>query len=224
MNNELAKPVVWGVGTSRTIRPHWTLCELGVDYESRNIIPRTASMDDPAFLQISSRGKVPILQHADLVLGESAAIVFYLAQRYRDRLELIPESGTVARARFDEMSFFIMTELDGPLYVMRRHAGLPEIYGASQTAVDAARQYFLRQCTVVENWLEAEGPYLMGRDFSAADILLGSCQGWARFNEIELPAKLAEHQAIVTGRTAFKQAFANNFPPAAMAELTPDEG
>ena len=45
--------ILWGVGTSRTIRPHWALCELGVDYETRKIIPRTESMEDPAFLAVS---------------------------------------------------------------------------------------------------------------------------------------------------------------------------
>lgn len=213
------QPVVWGVGTSRTIRAHWALCELGIDYQTREIIPRTPSMDDPEFLQRSTRGKVPILEHGDLTIGESAAIIFYLADRYRDRLSLTPEPGTETRARFDEMCFFILMELDGPLYVIRRHQGLPEIYGASKTAVDAARQYFLRQTQVVEEWLTDAGPYLMGDAFGAADILLGSCESWARFIGIELPPKLAAHLETVSSREGFKQAFANNFPPAALAEL-----
>ena len=130
--------ILWGVGTSRTIRPHWALCELGVDYETRKIIPRTESMEDPAILAVSTRGKVPILQHGDITLGESAAIVLYLAGRFNDRLVLTPEPGTSERIRFDEMYFFITSELDAPLYVIRRHEGLPEVYGASTVAVDAA--------------------------------------------------------------------------------------
>jgi glutathione S-transferase len=84
---------VWGIGTSRTIRPHWALAELGVEYETRAIIPRTPSMEDPEFLSVSRRGKVPILEHDDLVIGESGAIVFWLAEHFRDRdrVELAPE-------------------------------------------------------------------------------------------------------------------------------------
>src|SRR5215469_18883206 len=33
--------VLWGVGTSRTLRAHWALHELGLDYECRPILPRT---------------------------------------------------------------------------------------------------------------------------------------------------------------------------------------
>ena len=32
---------LWGVGTSRTVRPHWALHELGLKYETQAIGPRT---------------------------------------------------------------------------------------------------------------------------------------------------------------------------------------
>jgi glutathione S-transferase len=32
---------LWGVGTSRTIRPHWAMHELGLSYKVRPIGPRT---------------------------------------------------------------------------------------------------------------------------------------------------------------------------------------
>ena len=220
---QLPVPILWGVGTSRTIRAHWVLCELGVEYETREIIPRTDSMNDPAFLSVSTRGKVPILQHGALTLGESGAIVLYLADRYSDRLTLTPEPSTTERARFDEMYSFIMTELDAPLYVIRRHEGLPDIYGASQTAVDAARDYFLRQANVIETWL-ASGPYLLGEKFSAVDILAASCAMWAQFIGIDLPARLAEYLAGISARDGAKQAFQNNFTPKAMAELSKNRG
>ena len=88
---------VWGVGTPRTMRPHWALAELGLDYETREILPRSPAMESPEFLRISRRRKVPILECGDLVIGESGAIVFHLAERHRDRLELAPTAGSDAR-------------------------------------------------------------------------------------------------------------------------------
>ena len=38
MSNER---ILWGVGTSRTIRPHWALHELNLTFELRPILPRT---------------------------------------------------------------------------------------------------------------------------------------------------------------------------------------
>lgn len=110
-------------------------------------------------------------------------------------------------------------EFDAPLYVIRRHQGLPEIYGASQTAVDAAEGYFRRQAGVIEEWLASKGPYLMGSEFCGADLLLGTCSVWAQFVGIKLSDPLVSHLALVQDREGFRQARERNFPPAALAAL-----
>ncbi|MCP4040229.1 MAG: glutathione S-transferase family protein [bacterium] len=213
-------PRVWGVGTSRTLRAHWTLCELGIDYEWRDILPRTESMHDPVFLERSRRGKVPILEHGQLVIGESGAIVLYLVDRYRDRTALAPPPATPERARFNDRFLFTLTELDSPLYIIRRHAGLPDVYGESPVAVRSAREYFERQAQVAASWLEPEG-HALGGEFSAADLMLASCTAWAQIVAIALPDPLADHLARMRERPGFVKAFANNFPPEALAALTP---
>lgn len=38
--------VLWGAGTARTMRAHWVLHELGLDYERRPIGARTGPEDD----------------------------------------------------------------------------------------------------------------------------------------------------------------------------------
>jgi glutathione S-transferase len=217
--SEAATRRVWGVGTSRTMRAHWMLCELDLPYETREIIPRTEGMNDPDFLKHSARGKVPILEDGDVVIGESGAIVFHLADRYRDRARLAPEPATRERSFFDELCLFSLTELDAPLYVIRRHEGLPEVYGESAVAVAAAREYFLRGAEEIERRLEDGRPYLMGDDFSGADLLVATCTRWASFVGIDLPEPLATHGARCEGRPACREAMQRNFPPAALEAL-----
>lgn len=214
-----ARPTVWGVGTPRTLRPHWMLCELGVDYDTREIIPRNESMNDPEFLALSRRGKVPLLEDGELVIGESAAIVIHLADRHRDRLALAPPPGTLERARFDDLCFFVMIELDAILYVIRRHEGLPEIYGEAPVATEAARDYFLRQAGDIERGLADGRPYLMGEEFGATDLLLATCLLWAEAVGIPLSARLDEYKKRISERPAYRRALARNFPPAAVAAL-----
>lgn len=112
------------MGTSRTIRAHWALRELGLAYRCEPILPRTPAMERDDFRAVSDRGKVPILDDSGLVIGESAAIVLYLADRYRDgalRLDVPPDDHD-ARARYYDLCFFVLTELDATsLYVLRRH-------------------------------------------------------------------------------------------------------
>ena len=71
--------ILWGAGTTRTMRPHWVLHELGLDYEMHLIGSRTGETETPEFRALNPRGKIPVLQDGDLTLAESAAIITYLA-------------------------------------------------------------------------------------------------------------------------------------------------
>lgn len=210
---------VWGIGTPRTLRVHWMLHELDLEYETREIITRTETMDDPEFVALTQRTKIPFLQDGDFAMGESAAIVTALADRYRDRTILAPEAGTLERARFDELCFFIMVELDALLYVLRRHEGLPAIYGASEVACKAARAYFLRQAGDIERNFSDGRPYLMGDAFCGADLLLTTCLDWARVSQIEVGETLSSFRDRVAERPAYGEAMAVNFTPAALAAI-----
>jgi glutathione S-transferase len=196
------------------------LHELGLPYETRVIAPRSPAMDDPLFRALSTRGKVPIYQEDDLVMGESGAIATYLADRHRATHGLIPEPGTPERARHDDWCSFTLMELDATaLYVVRRHEGLPDIYGEAPVAVDSARDYFRRQAGVVAQALEDGRPYLLGEEFQVADLLLVTCLSWARLISIELASVLAAYEARATSRPAFKEALAANFPPELVAAM-----
>ena len=206
---------VWGIGTSRTMRPHWMLAELGLEYETREISPRTAAMDDPDFKALNQRGKVPVFQQGDLVIGESGAIVLHLGEQHRDRANLLPLAGSNERAAFDDLFLFTLMELDAPLYVIRRHGGLPDVFGESPVAVESAGQYFQRQVAVMDRRLADGRPYLMGSDFSAVDILLSTCLAWAGFVKLDISGRLQDYQARVGGREAYSRALKRNFPPGA---------
>ena len=124
-------------------------------------------------LRFTQRRKIPFFEDGEIRIGESGAIVFYLADRYRDRGRLAPEPGTAARAAFEELAFFILMELDATaLYVLRRHEGLPDVYGEAPEACAAARGYFQRMVGEIERRLADGRPHLLGEAFSAADLLL----------------------------------------------------
>jgi glutathione S-transferase len=175
--------VLWGVGTSRTVRPHWALHELGLPYERKAILPRTGETETPEYTALNPRQKVPLLQDHDLVIGESAAIIAYLAQTYpRADVSLIPQQ-SAAYAKWLEWCFFIVTELDSTsLYVMRRHGnvrGLAHLYGEAPDVVARAAEYFKKQLRHVDVALSDGRTYLLGDQFSTADILLTTCLTWA---------------------------------------------
>ncbi|NIO09097.1 MAG: glutathione S-transferase family protein, partial [Deltaproteobacteria bacterium] len=90
--------VLWGAGTPRTMRAHWILQELELDYEKRPIGSRTGETQDPEYIKLNPREKIPLLQDGDLTVAESAAIVTYLGETYGGSRGLVPPVGTAERA------------------------------------------------------------------------------------------------------------------------------
>ena len=211
--------LLWGVGTSRTIRAHWALAELGLAYATKPILPRTGETKTPEFTALTARQKIPLLEDGDLKLTESAAIITYLSDRYAsDATALIPRE-PVARAQCLEWCFFVVSELDATsLYVMRRHRDLAEIYGAAPAVCDAAGTYFGQQMRSVERALGDGRPFLLGDRITAADILLSSCLSWAQRYGVPVADIARDYNARLTARPAYAAAISRNAAP------TPTQG
>ena len=198
---------LWGAGTSRTLRAHWALAEVGVEYESKPIGPRTGETRTPSFRALNPKEKVPVLVDGDLVLTESAAIVTYLGDRYGC---LTPEAGSIERARYSEWLSYILMELDAhTLYVMRKHGDLKHLYGEAPAAMAAARAGFEKQLGWARPRLE-ENDHLVGQDFSGVDILMTTCLDWARAYGFELPEPFQAYLARQHARPAFRVAMEAN--------------
>jgi glutathione S-transferase len=206
-----ASRIVWGVGTSRTMRAHWMLSELELPYERRAITSRSGETLTPEYTRLNPSQKIPTLQDGEIVVSESAAIVNYLGATYGAACRLCPPASPRERARYDQWCFFAMMELDAnTLYVIRKHEDLPEIYGDAPNALQAARDGFRRQALATVQRLAADGPYALGDNFSGADILLTTCLTGAIRRKIELPDALHEYLGRTTARQAYQRALKAN--------------
>ena len=203
--------VLWGVGTSRTLRAHWMLAELNLPYECRPITSRSGETLTAEYTRLNPSQKIPTLQDGDLVLTESAAIVNYLATAYGAAHKLRPPTAPRERARYDQWCFFAMMELDAnTLYVIRKHEDLHKIYGEAPHALEAAREGFTRQAQAAALRLAADGPYVLGAQFSGADILFTTCLRGALRRNIALPDVLHDYLRRTTARAAYQRALQSN--------------
>lgn len=209
MTDELIKRrrVLWGVGTPRTMRPHWALHELSLPYQTEAIGARTGETQTATFTALNPRQKIPLLQDDDFTIAESPAIIGYLAEVYSgENVRLLP-SRQRERARWLEWSFFITMELDATsLYVVRRHSNLKHVYGEAQAAVENARAYFFKQLGHVDEVLRADGPFLMGEEFTTADILLTTCLTWAMTLDAPVYDSCHAYRERITTRDAYTAA------------------
>jgi glutathione S-transferase len=203
--------ILWGAGTSRTIRPHWALHELGLDFELRPILPRTGETQTAEFTALSARQKVPLLQDDGLVLTESAAIVTYLSETYGQPHNRLLPMEPRPRAQCLEWCFFVISELDATsLYVMRRHGDLRHIYGEAPLANAAAATYFQTQMRTVERALSDTPCYILGDRFTAADILLSTCITWAVRYGVPVADNVLAYNERAMARPAYARALETN--------------
>jgi glutathione S-transferase len=210
--------ILWGVSTTRTLRAHWALHELGLAYECRPILPRSGETKTAEFTTLNPRQKIPLLQDGAFLIGESPAIAAYLSDTYGSaETRLIPTAAR-ERATWLEWCFYVMTELDATsLYVMRRHRALGHIYGEAPVAVDGAAEYFCTQLRHAEQALQDGREFLVGSRFTTADMLLATCLNWAVDYGVPVTPACLAYAARISARSGYITALAANQPPPSAA-------
>ncbi|PHS72898.1 MAG: glutathione S-transferase [Cycloclasticus sp.] len=192
---------------SRSTRVVWMLEELGVDYEFIKIDLMAGEGQTAEFKSIHPDGKVPAIDDDGFVLTESAAILNYLGDKHQDS-GLVPKAGTSERARYDEWSYFALTELEQPLWTVGKHTFvLPEDKRVADI-LPVAHWEFLKACEVLSRWLEGK-EFALGDSFSAVDILFAHTLRWAdAFNVPSGSDVLDAYRDRMFERPAFKRVVA----------------
>lgn len=180
------------------------LHELGLDYEKKLIGSRTGETQTEEFLRLNPQGKIPVLEDGDFVLTENAAIITYLAEKYGNGTHLIPPADSQQRARYNQWCFFAMMELDAQsLYIVRKHTELSHIYREAPAAVEVGTQTFLKQVKVVDRALRDGRDWLMGANFTGADILITGCLESGIHYGLSLAEPTSAYVARATSRAAY---------------------
>jgi glutathione S-transferase len=167
---------LYGFGPTRSLRALWGLKELDADFEFVPVNLRAGEHRHPDFLRLNPAGKVPVLVDGDLVLTESAAIVLYLAEKYRDK-GLLP-SDLHERAQAYRWIMFAMTELEQPLWRIARHTFLYPEAKRSPAEIALAREEFVAMVAVLERHMQGR-EYIVGNRVTVADCVTAYVIDWA---------------------------------------------
>jgi glutathione S-transferase len=176
---------IYGIPRSRAFRTLWMSRELGLDYENIPIGTNDGSSRTPEFLKINPNGHIPAIDDDGVVLWESMAINLYLAKKYG--------AGSLYPARLEDeartwqWSFWGMTEVERPvLTAMFHRALLPEDKRDPALADQCERE--LAAPLKVLDAAVANQPYLLGANFTVADLNVASILAWARPARIDFSA------------------------------------
>lgn len=195
------------VPKTRASRPRWVLEELGVPYDLVRLDPSRGETRTPEHLARQPLGHVPVLDVDGARIFESSAICLYLAERFPER-RLLPPAGSVERAHVYQWMFFAMTELEPPLSALSAEMRRPEA-DRNAAALADARQRFHEAAAALEPVL-ADRPYLLGLDFTVADVVVGAVLAWAKGSRAleGLPA-VEGYLARLRERPAWRRALAD---------------
>lgn len=148
----------------------WMLEEVGQPYRTEALDFDT-SMKSPAYLAINPMGKVPAIQHGEVVVTEAGAICAYLADAF-PQADLAPAHGSKERAAYYRWLFFAA----GPMEQASTMASLGWQVPDEQRGMVGTRP-MPELLDVVEAAL-AGRDYIAGDRFTVADLYLGAHLGW----------------------------------------------
>jgi len=173
---------VYGTSRSRAARALWALEELGLKYEHA---PVNASGESrkPEHLKINPNGHIPAIDDNGTIVWESMAINLYLAEKY-GKGGLWPATVEQHGACY-QWSFWGMTEVEPQLMtVFLNRLILPAEQRNEQAAAKAIEQ-MKTPLKVLDDHLH-NGEYLLGKEFTIADLNAASVLSLASFVQLDL--------------------------------------
>ena len=190
---------------SRSVRPRWLLEEIGAPFELETLDMAKGEHKSPAYMQVHPHGAVPALVDGDLRLFESAAICAYLADKFPDK-RLAPPPGTPARGLYYQWMVYSIATLEPPvIQIFMNTVMLPEAE-RSPAVVEDAKKKFAEVARVLEQALGSK-PFILGEQFTAADVMIGSTLVWAQFlGVLEGHPVLKQYVERLSARPAFQKA------------------
>lgn len=176
-----------------SLMPHVALLESGLSFVAVRVDEASKTMADGAdYRSINPLGYLPalLLDDGDVLL-EAAAIAQYVTDRDPTG-KLAPPHGTIERAKLQAWLNFLSSELHkgglGPLF----YTALDE------RAKDVFRERLRARFASIDQHLSTR-EYLLGKNYSIADLGLYAMTGWAprvRFDISGYPSLLAHHARI----------------------------
>lgn len=160
---------------TRSIRVRWLLEELGLPYALKRV---TFNVPQAAFAQDTPLGKLPVIEDGDVTICESGAIVEYILERYGHG-RLAPPVGSSLRGPFLQWMHFAEGTAFPPLGVIIWHTLYLRDADEISTVIASARERAASGLAFVERALAGKD-YLLGSEFSAADIMMGFTLAAAR--------------------------------------------
>jgi glutathione S-transferase len=166
----MPKLTLYHAAPSRSSIVHWMLEEVGEPYDVELLSLKNGDNRKADYLEVNPMGKVPALRHGDVVVTEVAAICTYLADAFPAAKLNVPV-GDARRGPYLKWLFFAPS--------CAEPAMMDHLFPRKDVPPRAALG-FGDYDTTFNVLAEAvrPGPWILGTQFTAADVVIGSLLRW----------------------------------------------
>ena len=195
----MPKLTLYHASPSRSSVTLWMLEEIGAPYDVKVLNLAANEQTKPDYLAINPMGKVPALRADDVVVTEVAAICAYLADAFPDK-KLAPPLDDPRRGAYFKWLFFAPSVVEPAVQdklFPRKEPPRPAAIGWRE--LDSVLEIVAKAV--------APGPYILGEQFTAADVVVGSLLNWGMmFGFVPKRPEFEPYVARLTARPAAKRA------------------
>lgn len=172
-----------GTSKSRSARSLWAIEELGVKYE--HVPTEVAKAKSPEHVKLNPNGHIPVLEDDGHVVWESMAINLYLAEKY-GKPPIWP-STPEGHADVIKWSFFGMTEIEPNLMTLLINKLFLPADQRDDKAIEKATAALKAPLKVIDDQLKGRD-YLLGKDFTMADLNVAAVLSFATLVKLDMSA------------------------------------
>lgn len=198
--------ILFGSGQSRSFRVLWALEESGLEYEYKHVTigsPKHGGSQSEEYKQLNIQGKVPSLQHGNLVINECSAIMNYIAALTPNQ-KLVPTDPEL-RAYYDEICSFVISDLEQPLWTNAKHRFVLPKHLRIKKVLDTTHWEFNKSLQALEHYLDNQ-QFVIDDQFTMADILISHTLHWANSAKFKISQHLLDYTSRMYLRPACKRA------------------
>jgi glutathione S-transferase len=188
---------------------HQALIETNAQYRLVLVDLQAGLQRDPAYLKLNPGGLVPTLLIDDAPFTETAALLMTVATRH-PQAGLAPAENSSSRAAWYQWIVYLANPLLPAFRLWFYPTDISDDPNTQAILKEATCRKIESIWTRIDAHLVAQGPYLLGAKFSAADLMLIMLMRWSR----NMPKPATEWEALnqyagrMKARPSWKQLYA----------------
>lgn len=196
------RPIVYAMPNTRSGTVGFMDEELGGVCDFKLVNLRAGDCRTPEYLALNPMAKVPTLAHRGVVVTEAAAICAYLADAFPGA-GLAPRTDDPRRGAYYRWLFFAPSVIEPMM--------LDKLGGVARENAGAVGHGDPQRVLAAIDHALSQGPWLLGDQFTAADVVFGSTLNFATmFGAIDRTGKVGAYVERIAARPAFARMMAKN--------------